>query len=53
MTSQHEACCTILKTVYDKLENREKKLYPYIAVILRGVKNVLERIYSRINLEDT
>lgn len=50
MLTQHEACLTLLKHILALLEGRDRKMYPYLCFLLKGLKRVLERIYSRINL---
>lgn len=53
MIQQHEACFKLLQGAMEVLDSREKKGYASISSLLRGVKRVLEKIYTRINLEDT
>lgn len=50
MLSQHEACLTLLRHTLALLEGRDRKTYPYLCFLLKGLKRVLEKIYSKINL---
>jgi len=52
MVSQHETCLQILKGSLETLEKKDKKNYGLVRRIVIGVRKVLEKIYTKINLDD-